>query len=118
MLCFGAARALREPIAEDGDPLNAIADWYYGQILCPRMFDSYPERLEIAKDTARRANVDGIILQSILNCDLHGIDNVMLERDFEKAGIPVLVFEREYDALADAGRLKTRVQAFLERLGS
>ena len=47
----------------------------------------------------------------------HGIDSVMLERDFEKEGIPVLVLEREYDSLADAGRIKTRVQAFLERIG-
>jgi benzoyl-CoA reductase subunit C len=66
---------------------------------------------------AKQANVEGLILQSIKNCDIHGIDNVMLERDFEKIGIPVLVLEREYDVLADAGRIKTRVQAFLERIG-
>ena len=88
--------------AEDGDPMDAIADWYYSQILCPRMFDAYPERLDSALDIARRADVGGVVLQSIRNCDLHGIDNVMLEKDFEKEGIPVLVLEREYDALADA----------------
>jgi benzoyl-CoA reductase/2-hydroxyglutaryl-CoA dehydratase subunit BcrC/BadD/HgdB len=62
--------------------------------------------------------VDGVVLQSIRNCDIHGIDNVMLERDFEEQGIPVLVLERDYNALSDAGRIKTRVQAFLERIGS
>ena len=117
-LCFGARRSFSEPIREDGDPLDAIADRYYSQVLCPRMFDSYPKRFEFALDIARQAKVDGVILQSIRNCDIHGIDNVMLERDFEKQGIPVLVMEREYDALADAGRLKTRVQAFLERIGA
>jgi benzoyl-CoA reductase/2-hydroxyglutaryl-CoA dehydratase subunit BcrC/BadD/HgdB len=116
-LCFGARRSFREPIREDGDPLDAIADRYYNQILCPRMFDSYPERLEFALDIATQANVDGIVLQSIRNCDIHGIDNVMLERDFEEQGIPVLVLERDYNALSDAGRIKTRVQAFLERIG-
>jgi len=115
-LCFGMRRFFREPIKEDGDPLDAIADRYYNQILCPRMFDSYPERLDFAMDIAKQANVEGVVLQSINNCDLHGIDNVMLERDFEKNGIPVLVLEREYDALADAGRIRTRVQAFLERI--
>jgi benzoyl-CoA reductase/2-hydroxyglutaryl-CoA dehydratase subunit BcrC/BadD/HgdB len=116
-LCFGARKVFSEPIREDGDPMDALADWYYSQILCPRMFDAYPERLDSALDLARRADVGGVVLQSIRNCDLHGIDNAMLERDFEKEGIPVLVLEREYDALADAGRIKTRVQAFLERIG-
>jgi benzoyl-CoA reductase/2-hydroxyglutaryl-CoA dehydratase subunit BcrC/BadD/HgdB len=117
-LCFGAARSFGDPMSEEGDPMDAIVDRYYGQILCPRMFDSYPKRLATAMDIAKRANVEGVVLQSIRNCDLHGIDNVMLERDFEKEGIPVLVLEREYDALADAGRIKTRVQAFLERIGA
>jgi benzoyl-CoA reductase/2-hydroxyglutaryl-CoA dehydratase subunit BcrC/BadD/HgdB len=116
-LCFGATRSFRDPIREDGDPLDAIVDRYYNQILCPRMFDSYPERFDTAMDIAKQANVEGVILQSIRNCDLHGIDNVMLKRDFEEKGIPALVLEREYDALADAGRIRTRVQAFLERIG-
>ncbi len=117
-LCFGARRSFREPIREDGDPLDAITERYYNQIQCPRMFDSYPERFDSAFDIAKQANVEGVILQSIMNCDIHGIDNVMLQRDFEERGIPVLVLEREYDVLADAGRIKTRVQAFLERIGA
>jgi len=116
-LCFGARRCFRDPVEDDGDPLDAIADRYYNQILCPRMFDSYPKRFDFSLDLARQANVEGVILQSITNCDLHGIDNVMLKRDFEEKGIPALVLEREYDALADAGRIRTRVQAFLERIG-
>ena len=116
-LCYGARKSSRDPVSESGDPLDAIAESYYNQILCPRMFDAYPERLAFALDTAKQARVDGVVLQSIRNCDLHGIDNVMLEKDFEANGFPVLVMEREYDALADAGRIKTRVQAFLERIG-
>jgi len=116
-LCFGASRSLRAPIDEEGDPLDAITDRYYNQILCPRMFDGYPERMDFALDIAKQAKVDGVILQSIINCDLHGIDNVMLEKDFEKNDIPVLVMEREYDTQADTGRMKTRVQAFFEKIG-
>jgi benzoyl-CoA reductase/2-hydroxyglutaryl-CoA dehydratase subunit BcrC/BadD/HgdB len=40
----------------------------------------------------------------------------MLERDFEKEGIPVLILEREYDVLPDVGRIRTRAQAFMERI--
>ena len=53
-LCFGARRSFREPIREDGDPLDAIADRYYSQILCPRMFDSYPERFDFALESPNR----------------------------------------------------------------
>ena len=80
------------------------------------MFDGYPERLSFMLDVAKQANVEGLVLQNIFNCDLHGIDNVMLETDFEENGIPVLILEREYNLLADAGRIRTRVQAFLEQI--
>jgi benzoyl-CoA reductase/2-hydroxyglutaryl-CoA dehydratase subunit BcrC/BadD/HgdB len=37
--------------------------------------------------------------------------------DLEKDGIPVLQLEKEYGAKADFGRIRTRVQAFLEKIG-
>jgi benzoyl-CoA reductase subunit C len=114
-LCFGA-RSFEGPVSLDGDPMDAIADRYYSQILCPRMFDSYHKRIKLALDIARRSKADGVVLQSIKNCDCHGIDNVMLEKDFESQGIPVLLLEREYNVNADAGRIRTRAQAFLERI--
>ena len=33
-------------------------------------------------------------------------------------GIPVMELERQYGPFADAGRIRTRVQAFLERIGA
>ncbi len=114
--CFGAGKALRGQIKEMDDPLDAIVERYYSQIVCPRMFDGYPERLSFMLDIAKQAKVDGVVLQNIFNCDLHGIDNVMLETDFEENGIPVLTLEREHNLLADAGRIRTRVQAFLEQI--
>jgi benzoyl-CoA reductase/2-hydroxyglutaryl-CoA dehydratase subunit BcrC/BadD/HgdB len=82
------------------------------------MFDSYDKRMAFALETAGKARVDGVVLQSIKNCDCYGVDNVMLEKDLEARGLPVLVLEREYNPMADTGRIKTRVQAFLERIGS
>ena len=114
-LCFGT-RSFWEPVKENGDPMDAIANRYYNRVPCPRMFDSYAKRLNFIEDQAKRAGVDGIILESIKYCDGHGVDNVMLEKDLEEKGIPVLVLEREYGALADTGRIRTRVQAFLERI--
>jgi benzoyl-CoA reductase/2-hydroxyglutaryl-CoA dehydratase subunit BcrC/BadD/HgdB len=64
---------------------------------------------------ARGADVDGIILQKIIFCDSHGVENVMLTEDLEAMGIPVLTLEREY-MLSDIGRFRTRIEAFMERI--
>jgi benzoyl-CoA reductase/2-hydroxyglutaryl-CoA dehydratase subunit BcrC/BadD/HgdB len=42
---------------------------------------------------------------------------VSLRMDLEKNGIPVLVLEKDYGSKADTGRIRTRVQAFLEKIG-
>ena len=67
------------------------------------------------QETAKGADVDGVILERIVFCDSHGVDAPMLAEELEKQGTPTLVLEREY-ALSDVGRLKTRVEAFLERI--
>ena len=78
--------------------------------------DPAGEKLAFLKEHAERAKVDGVILEQIKFCDLHGTDNALLKRDLEKVNIPALELERQYGPLADAGRVRTRVQAFLERI--
>ena len=114
-LCFGA-KYFWDIVEEDGDSLRSIVTRYLYHIPCPRMFGEYPKRLNFIKDMARDAKIDGVILQNIRFCDMHGADNTLLQRDLEKEGIPVLRLERQYGPLADVGRIKTRVQAFLERI--
>jgi benzoyl-CoA reductase subunit C len=113
-LCFGSRHFLNT-VDEDGDPLDAIAKRYYYHNPCPRMMGQVKSRLKFAEEMAASADVDGIILQRIVFCDSHGGDCVMLAEDLEKEGMPVLVLEREH-MLSDVGRLKTRVEAFIERI--
>ncbi len=115
-LCFGARAFSRNPRGE-GPPLRRLAETYLSSILCPRMYKEYPRRRDFILDTARRARVDGVIYLYNKFCDLHGVDSVLVRRDLEAAGIPVQVLEKEYSARADIGRVKTRVQAFMERIG-
>jgi hypothetical protein len=70
----------------------------------------------LREEQVEHARVDGAILEHIKFCDLHGTDNALLKIDLERAGIPVLQLERQYGPLGDAGRIRTRVQAFLERI--
>jgi len=115
-LCFGA-RYFWDMVEETGDPMDNLTARYYYHVPCPRMYGALKERLDFLKSATKEANVDGVIMQAIKFCDLHGVENAMIERALEKEGIPTLKLEREYGPLADTGRFRTRVQAFLERLG-
>ena len=116
-LCFGA-KSFWNLTEESGDPLENLIDRYYEHPPCPRMTGAYPQRLAFLREQIERAGVKGVILQHIKFCDLHGTDNALLKRDLENDGVPVMELERQYGPLADAGRIRTRVQAFLERIGA
>jgi benzoyl-CoA reductase/2-hydroxyglutaryl-CoA dehydratase subunit BcrC/BadD/HgdB len=114
-ICFGI-RSEGNEIDETGDPIENLAKHYMAQSVCPRMFGKYKERLASIKERIDRAAVDGVVMQNIRFCDLHGAENSLYERDLEAAGIPCLKLEREYGPKADSGRMKLRINAFLERI--
>ena len=114
-LCIGA-RSFWDLADENKEPLEALTERYLKHVPCPRMMGQYARRLEFVKEQARRSKVDGVVLEQIKFCDLHGTDNTLLKKDLEREGIPVLELERQYGPLADTGRVRTRVQAFLERI--
>jgi benzoyl-CoA reductase subunit C len=114
-LCFGVRYEGNE-IPEDKDPVEALAKHYLGKSVCPRMFGKYKERLAFLKEKIERARVDGVVMQNIRFCDLHGAENALFERDLEAIGIPCIRIEREYGPLIETGRMKLRINAFLERI--
>lgn len=114
-LCFGVRYEGNE-IPETGDPVEALARHYLGKSVCPRMYGKYKERLGFLKEKIRRAKVDGVVMQNIRFCDLHGAENALFERELESEGIPCIRIEREYGPLTETGRIKMRINAFLERI--
>jgi bzd-type benzoyl-CoA reductase N subunit len=115
-LCFGA-KGFWDLTEETGDPFENLVDRYYNHAPCPRMAGEYSTRMDFVKGQIERARVKGVILEHIKFCDLHGTDNALLKKDLEKEGIATIEIERQYGPLADAGRIRTRIQAFLERIG-
>ena len=114
-LCYGP-RLEVDYANEQDEPLRALAVRYLNHSHCPRMYGGYRQRLAKVVDAIQKANVEGVVLQNIRFCDLHGAENGLLERDLEKMGIPCLRLEREYGPLADYERLRMRIDAFIERL--
>jgi benzoyl-CoA reductase/2-hydroxyglutaryl-CoA dehydratase subunit BcrC/BadD/HgdB len=114
-LCFGA-RSYESMVDEEGDPVEALSRRYLDTNLCPRMFGAYRDRLAFIKKQVARTRANGVILQNIRFCDIHGSENGIFARDLEAEGIPCVRMEREYGPLVESGRVKMRVEAFLERL--
>jgi benzoyl-CoA reductase subunit C len=114
-MCFGT-RSYSDLADEKGDPVSSLASRYLSHKFCPRMFGYYKDRLSYIMDMAKKAEVDGVILQNIRFCDLHGSENGIFERDMEAQGIPCMRMEREYGPLVETGRIKMRVDAFMERI--
>ncbi|HQG33224.1 MAG TPA: 2-hydroxyacyl-CoA dehydratase family protein [Deltaproteobacteria bacterium] len=114
-MCFGS-RSYVDLTRDEGDPVAALARRYLNHSFCPRMFGYYKERLSFIREKARSAKVDGVILQNIRFCDLHGSENGIFERDLEAEGIPCMRMEREYGPLVETGRVRMRIDAFMERI--
>jgi bcr-type benzoyl-CoA reductase subunit C len=116
-LCFGA-RYGGDLVETGTDPVTALAAHYLAGSVCPRMFGMYNTRLQRLKDLVRRRGADGVVLQNIRFCDMHGSENGLFARDLAKSGIPALRMEREYGPIADTGRIRLRIDAFLEQIAA
>lgn len=121
-LCPGA-REFRTSVKVTADPLEGLAERYLREVKCGRTFrevtGSYEESLDdrfghIAGD-ARDYGVDGVILFIYKYCDPFGFEVPAMKSYLESKGFPVLYIEDEY-AMSSAGRLRTRIQAFLEMI--
>ncbi|MDD5476463.1 MAG: 2-hydroxyacyl-CoA dehydratase family protein [Syntrophales bacterium] len=126
--CVGS-RAYFPMVEVTDDPLEGIARRYLIEIKCPRTFHEasygetkkdYMEDLEYRfgyiKDYAKEWNADGVILQSVRYCDIHGYDTPGLQDYLTHVGLPNIYIEHDYSEGALAP-LRTRVQGFLELIG-
>jgi len=79
------------------------------------MMDDHENRLKYLTDEIKNANIDGVILQRISGCDLHGCDNMLFSHELKDLEVPMLNLDREFYQ-ADTTRLQTRIEAFLEMI--
>lgn len=114
-VCFGA-RAYQGETPAGENPYLTLARRYLNEQFCPRMFGYAKQRLALIKERFEAGNADDIIFQNIRFCDLHGSENGLFEGRLDKEGIPAMRIEREYGTMADEGRLRMRVAAFLETI--
>jgi benzoyl-CoA reductase/2-hydroxyglutaryl-CoA dehydratase subunit BcrC/BadD/HgdB len=93
--------------------LDAITDRYFN-IDCA-VFTPNPSRVNYVKEMTKKLHADGVIHYSLQFCQPYIMESGPVEKELEKSGIPTLRLETDY-SLEDAGQLKTRLEAFNERL--
>jgi len=114
-LCFGS-RYFWEPVELNEDLMLSLATSYLNRPSCTGMCEKVVERTDYVKQMVKEFHVDGVVYQRMRYCDLWGGQIMHLRKELKKSNIPVLELEREY-ILGATGQLKTRAQAFLERIG-
>jgi len=121
-LCFGTRSYWFEVPLTD-DPLVGLAETYLDKIHCPRTFRQSPgtheqdleNRFGHIYEMAREFGVQAVIVFIMRYCDTHAFDAPDLKQYLEGKGLSVLHIEEDYPT-SSVGRLKTRVQAFVETI--
>jgi len=93
--------------------LDAIVDRYFS-IDCA-VFTPNPTRVDHVKEMAKKLHANGVIHYSLQFCQPYIMESGPVEKDLEKSHVPTLRLETDYSG-EDAGQLKTRIEAFVERL--
>ena len=114
--CTGT-RYFENQVDETGETLEEmylnLAKRYMG-INCA-CFTPNEGRVEDVLRLAKEYNVDGVIDVNLKFCNLYNTEKRGIAAACEQAGIPYLGLETDYDD-ADAGQLRTRIEAFIEML--
>jgi len=106
------------------DPYDSMADYYLGKLNCPRTYrewtgGTYEEDLEARFGDIggfiKEFKVDGVILYLLKYCDPFGFEVPARIKYIQSLNTPALYLEDEY-SMSTIGRLRTRIQAFLEIL--
>jgi benzoyl-CoA reductase/2-hydroxyglutaryl-CoA dehydratase subunit BcrC/BadD/HgdB len=114
--CVGE-RGTQRLTSSDGDSVDAlienVVDRYF-KIDCA-VFTPNPSRLEHIKQMVRDYKADGVIHYNIQFCSPYQIESGPVEHALEQDGIPVLRVDTDYSQ-EDTEQIRTRVEAFVERL--
>lgn len=114
--CVGE-RGTRNTVSKAGDSVEDLVDNLvdrYLQIDCA-IYTPNAERLTHIKEMAAKYKVDGVILYTLQFCTPYSMESMGIENELEKQGVPAIRIETDYSQ-EDVGQLKTRVQAFIERI--
>jgi len=113
---YHGQRYISTDVAEDGDPLDALAEWYLARnikIPCPTRVDQNADWETYLVGAMERSKAEGMIVLMAKFCEPHMFYYPEIKEAFEARGIPHLLVETEHEMSTLEG-LRTRVETFLE----
>jgi benzoyl-CoA reductase/2-hydroxyglutaryl-CoA dehydratase subunit BcrC/BadD/HgdB len=114
--CVGE-RGTRNLTSDAGETVERLLDNIvdrYLEIDCA-VFTPNRSRQDHIEQMALNYKADGVIHYSLQFCQPYQIESGMVERNLEAKHIPTLRLETDYSQ-EDVGQIKTRIEAFLERI--
>lgn len=116
--CVGE-RGTQHLTSSEGDTVDNLIENIverYFKIDCA-VFTPNPSRLEHIARMVQDYQADGVIHYCLQFCSPYQIEAGPVEHSLEKRGIPALRIDTDYSQ-EDTGQIRTRVEAFVERLRS
>jgi benzoyl-CoA reductase subunit C len=113
-LCTGS-RYFWENVEKTEDPISALAHRYLGKTPCPSNAP-LAKRLEYINLMIKQFEARGVITFTEKFCDPMLYDAVHIRNNLAENRVPTMVIDYENPA-QEIGRIKTRVEAFVESLG-
>lgn len=114
-LCEGIRYYWNE-IDNKTDLLQSLAVGYLqDRVPCAFMQDSARIRLDFARKLIEDFNISGVIWYQLLCCEVYDVESYYFSQMLEKQDLPMLILESDY-SVSDLGRLKIRIDAFIEQL--
>ncbi len=99
-------------VAQDGDPIEALAQAHFGTPPCPTRHNPGHDWGQHMIDRARSCGAKGVVLLLQKFCEIHYFEYPLVKDRFAQEGMPLLMLETDHSGAA--GREKTRLEAFLE----
>jgi benzoyl-CoA reductase subunit C len=113
-LCTGS-RYFWSNVEKSEDPISALAYRYLTRTPCPS-HGPIEDRLEYVNFMIKEFRVQGVITFAERFCDPILYDSVHLRNMLSENGVPTTLIDYE-NAAQEIGRIKTRVEAFIESIG-
>lgn len=116
--CVGE-RGTRNLTDDSGETVEALMDALvdrYFKVDCA-IFTPNPDRSAHVEEMYSDYRADGVIHYGLQFCQPYQIEALGMERSLETNGLPTLRIDTDY-GMEDVEQLKTRVEAFIERIGS